>query len=192
MGEIRDCPVCSSIKRRCDGLFVMIPGSKGAGEFVRYHSEYCPDCGKPISDAAKREVVRRAEGLNALAADIHKNAVEHGWYEKPREIPEVIALMHAELSEALEAYRNGEPMVYAKTPGNVCVGCDNAECDCEDLRDTPRCSVAKPEGVAVELADCIIRILDTLAYCNVDIDAVIRSKHEYNKTRTYRHGGKLC
>ena len=50
----------------------------------------------------------------------------------------------------------------------------------------------KPEGIAVEMVDCIIGILDYLQYRNVDIEAVLRNKHEYNVTRPYRHGGKRC
>jgi len=26
----------------------------------------------------------------------------------------------------------------------------------------------------------------------VDMDEIMRLKHEYNKTRSYRHGGKRC
>ena len=55
------------------------------------------------------------------------------------------------------------------------------------LRQTGTC---KPEGVAVELCDAIIRILDYLAYMGVDVEAVLMAKHEYNKGREYRHGGK--
>lgn len=50
----------------------------------------------------------------------------------------------------------------------------------------------KPEGVAVELADCVIRILDYCGRAGIDIEEAIRIKHEYNKTRPYRHGGKKC
>ena len=50
----------------------------------------------------------------------------------------------------------------------------------------------KPEGIAVEMADCIIRILDWCGKEGVDIDAIIRMKHEYNTTRPYKHGGKVC
>ena len=58
--------------------------------------------------------------------------------------------------------------------------------------DTPCCEERshKPEGIAVELADCIIRILDYCGHENIDIENVIKIKHEYNKTRSYKHGGK--
>jgi len=45
-------------------------------------------------------------------------------------------------------------------------------------------------GVAIELADCIIRILDYCGAKGIDIDDAIKQKHEYNKTRSYKHGGK--
>ena len=38
---------------------------------------------------------------------IHALAVEKGWYDKDRPIPELLCLIHSEISEALEAYRNG-------------------------------------------------------------------------------------
>lgn len=46
----------------------------------------------------------------------------------------------------------------------------------------------KPEGVAVELADCIIRCLDTMHSLGVDIDAVVEQKMAYNNSRPYKHG----
>lgn len=46
--------------------------------------------------------------------------------------------------------------------------------------------------VPIELADAIIRILDYCGYAGIDIDAAVERKHEYNKTRPYRHGGKRC
>ena len=50
----------------------------------------------------------------------------------------------------------------------------------------------KPEGIPIELADVIIRVLDYCGYAGIDIDAAISQKHEYNRTRPYRHGGKKC
>lgn len=67
--------------------------------------------------------------------------------------------------EALEAYRNHEPSVHISTD-------------------------SKPEGMVVELIDCIIGILDYLAYTGIDVDSVLRIKMNYNETRPYRHGEK--
>ena len=105
--------------------------------------------------------------LNKLANEIHKNAVEHGWWEEERELPEVLCLCHSELSEALEEYRDGNDLVWTASNG-------------------------KPEGVAVEMVDCVIRVFDYLAHKGVDIDGVMRLKMAYNESRPYRHGGKVC
>ena len=43
--------------------------------------------------------------LNQLAVEIHETAVEKGWHDRPRPIPEHLALIHSEVSEVLEEYR---------------------------------------------------------------------------------------
>lgn len=37
--------------------------------------------------------------INEFAAEVHKNAVEHGWWEGERTFPEIVALIHSEVSE---------------------------------------------------------------------------------------------
>lgn len=46
----------------------------------------------------------------------------------------------------------------------------------------------KPEGFGIELADAVIRALDIAEDTNVDADACMTLKHEYNGTRPYKHG----
>ena len=130
--------------------------------------------------------------LNKLRDEIHDNAVSHGWWEEERSFGDIIALCHSELSEALEEYRNKKPFAYCQCYVNgdcretdeTCIQCfkDDVSQGIEHL--------AKPEGIAVELADCIIRILDYCGKEKIDIEEVIKIKHEYNKNRPYRHGGK--
>ena len=103
--------------------------------------------------------------LNELRDEIHANAVAHGWWDEPRSFAEIVALCHSELSEALEADRAGEPLVYFRDNG-------------------------KPDGAAVEMIDCMIRILDWLGHAKIDPEYVIKIKHEYNKSREYKHGKK--
>ena len=106
--------------------------------------------------------------------EIHKNAVEHGWWEDDRSFPEIIALCHSELSEALEEYRK-------------CHGVDDIW-----FLESKEGPDLKPEGVPIELADCIIRIFDYCGKYEIDIFEAIRMKHNYNKLRSYRHGNKKC
>lgn len=105
--------------------------------------------------------------IRELAAMIHQNAVDHGWWDEPREMPEVVALIHSEWSEALEEARAGRPLVY-----RLCIDCDDGPCDVEPDTATAcgfDASIHKPEGIAVELIDGCIRILDALGYAKADI-----------------------
>lgn len=135
--------------------------------------------------------------LNELAKEIHKNAIEHGWWKEERSFGEIIALCHSELSEALEEYRNKKPTFYfsckleGTRDGIECIDPKNNNGKCYYFtRSTGCCQNAKPEGIASELADCIIRILDYCGKENIDIEEAIKIKHEYNKSRPYKHGGK--
>ena len=112
--------------------------------------------------------------MNELAKKIHDIAISKGfWFEgEKRNNGELIALMHSELSEALEELRKGIAPNYIYYPRNIN----------QDI------SEVKPEGVPVELADCIIRILDFCAFHKIDIDEAIQIKIDYNKTRPQKHG----
>lgn len=101
--------------------------------------------------------------VNKLAEDIHETARQKGWWDNDRNSGECIALMMSELAEGLESLRHGEP------PDEHCPEFGNTE---------------------IELADCIIRILDFANARGYDIGGALVAKMEYNKTREYKHGGK--
>lgn len=130
--------------------------------------------------------------INEFAAEVHKNAVDHGWWDGERTFPEIVALIHSEVSEALEEYRDGKPLLYFPcNAGGVCCEEDgSAHCGSRPYdpeNPNARCSAQskKPEGIAAELADVIIRVLDYCAYAGIDIENVLEVKHEYNKSRPY-------
>lgn len=109
--------------------------------------------------------------IDELIREAHKTAQEKGWWsvdDRPvlMQLPEKIALMHSELSEALEEYRAGRSTYWETSEG-------------------------KPEGIGIELADCIIRIADYCGASGVDLTRMITKKLDYNRTRPFRHGGKV-
>lgn len=141
--------------------------------------------------------------LNKLAQEMHENGRDKGFWRKEMLLPELIALRTSELSEALEEGRKGKEIneiYYNKKVGESIIGVPVVNCSNCNLRITwdhkycPHCGVRfddkKPEGIPVELADCIIRILDFCGKHKIDIDNTIKIKHEYNKTREYMHGKK--
>ena len=103
--------------------------------------------------------------INKLIEKSHDIAISKGWWDKEREIPELIALIHSALSEALEEYRVSE---------NLDIRYENN----------------KPEGFVVELADVLIRIFDLSGKYKIDLKKALETKLKYNETREYRHGNK--
>lgn len=130
---------------------------------------------------AKGEINKKMQNttLNDLAKQIHENAVAHGWWDEERPFGEIIALCHSELSEALEEDRAGRPMAYYDI--------ENRE---EHVRviNIDDSGSQKMEGIATEMIDCIIRILDWAGHECIDVDRLIKAKMRYNESRPYKHG----
>jgi NTP pyrophosphatase (non-canonical NTP hydrolase) len=117
-----------------------------------------------------------SKSITEWVHEVHQLARRKGWYEgqtgpddmlEPSRIPEKLALIHSEVSEALEAFRSDDMAARVGENG-------------------------KPEGFAVELADVVIRCFDLAGALGINLEAAIHVKHEYNCTRPHRHGGKRC
>lgn len=133
--------------------------------------------------------------LNELAKEVHQNAINHGFDGENRTFGDYISLMHTELSEAFEESRNGRDpteVYYSSCQVHECpyASGESSIKECYERIKNNTCAYRKPEGIPIELADCIIRILDYCGKEKIDIDGAIRIKMEYNKTRPYKHGGK--
>jgi len=93
--------------------------------------------------------------INKLCQEAYETAKSKGWHDTPVETGTKLALIHSEVSEALEADRRGDRENYVE-----------------------------------ELADVCIRIFDLCGSEGIDLESAILKKMEYNKTRSYKHGGK--
>ena len=102
--------------------------------------------------------------ISALCTRAYENSKKHGFWEQKKNFSEVIALMHTELSEAYEEYRNKKwyNETYYEENG-------------------------KPCGIPSELADVVIRVFDFCGGMDIDLEKIILEKMEYNETRPYKH-----
>ncbi len=111
------------------------------------------------------------QALKELAVRVHANARAKGWYpegSKP-DLASHLINIQSEGVEAWEEYRNGH-----------------------DVREIYLGDGGKPEGIPVELADVLIRVLDTCEAFGVPLVAAMEKKIGFNATRPERHGGKLA
>ena len=94
--------------------------------------------------------------LNKLSREALEIAQEHGFYLDDFDLVKQMAMLHTEVSEAVEALRVGDTDAFAE-----------------------------------ELADVIIRCAGSAAWAKIDLQGAVDAKMEKNRTRPYKHGGKL-
>ena len=96
--------------------------------------------------------------LNDLCDNIHADNVTAGWWDGPMTplvVATKIALIHSEISEALEGFR----------------------------KDLPDAHLPHRRNAEVELADALIRVFDLAGAHGFDMDGAVAEKRAYNVTR---------
>jgi NTP pyrophosphatase (non-canonical NTP hydrolase) len=115
------------------------------------------------------------ENINDIQKLVWEIAEEHGWHRETvsakssdrANVGVKLALIHSEVSEALEELRRKQLIL--------------------DIH----YDAGKPIGFAIELADIIIRVFDLSESLGIDMQKCLERKIDYNRYRPYRHGDKL-
>jgi NTP pyrophosphatase (non-canonical NTP hydrolase) len=116
------------------------------------------------------------QNFSRLQSLMHEIAKSKGWWNPAKSFGEQVVMFHSECSEAIDEYRKPTALTEHEHINAIYI----------DYNDENR----KPDGVPIELADIIIRVMDTAEHYGIDLFAAILLKARYNLTRPERHGGK--
>ncbi len=126
-----------------------------------------------VADAEERAIDRHMKlvhdfdklNIRAIANIVNQTAIDHGFAATAHDVDRALLLIVGEIVEAQNEIRAGHGVteIYESAPGKL-------------------------EGVPIELADAVIRILNFAAGHGIDIQAAIELKATYNESRPYKHG----
>lgn len=131
------------------------------------HVDACEECLELLSSVQSMGDITFARAIS----ESYENAKEKGFHDVAHTFGDRMLLAISELVEAFEEHRNNMRVdsIYFLL----------------DKEGNP-----KPEGIPIEIADCLIRLFDDIGYYGIPIHLAYEAKKEYNKTRPHRHGGK--
>lgn len=122
--------------------------------------------------------------LNGLVEDVHDANEAKGFWDKERNVGELLMLVTSELGEALEAHRKGKFTDHRQfTDSFLKNGTDDSS-----FKEAFQLHVK--DTFQDEIADAIIRLFDLAGGMGIDIGWHIKNKLRYNSMRERLHGKK--
>ncbi len=130
--------------------------------------------------------------INTLCNLSHQNAKDKGFWDKERNIGELLMLITSELAEALEAHRKNRTAKSFDIELMQKFSIDVYNDDTKEWEVSDDFKAEFEENVKDtfedEIADVFIRLGDLCGGLGINIDAHIACKMAYNKTREHLHG----
>ena len=121
------------------------------------------------------------KSIAELSKEIHENARAKGFWDKERNLGEMLMLIVSEVSEAMEADRENR---YTETSISAINGWVH------DKDFVPNFKRTVKNTFEDELADVCIRVFDLAYSKGFDLQAHIEAKMRYNGKREHMHGKK--
>lgn len=131
-----------------------------------------------------------------LSKEIHENARNKGFWDKDRNLGEMLMLIVSEVSEAMEADRKDNYYdAEARYRKNKDLSKNGAKWAFDIVDSNPDAwanwfAIEVKNSFEDELADTVIRIFDLAHSRNIDLEWHIKQKMRYNATREHMHGKK--